>query len=109
LGVARYRLALEKICGHDQREPKVVEALLVPEDADLPDKKGVRVEIQGHTVGYLPADLAKAYRKRLVESGYPGARSICNAKVIVRMHSSIGGNADYLVRLDLPQKRSNGK
>jgi HIRAN domain-containing protein len=109
LGVARYRPALEKICDVDQRDPKTVEALLVPEDANPRDKKAVRVEVQGHTVGYLPTELAEAYRTRLVESGYPGARSICKAKIIVRMHSSLGGHADYSVRLDLPQKRSSGR
>jgi hypothetical protein len=109
MGVARYRPAFEKICGNDQRDPKIVEALLVLEDTESHDKKAVRVEVQGRTVGYLPTDIAEAYRKRLLESGYPGARSICNAKIIVRMHSSIGGNADYALRLDLPQKRSSGK
>jgi hypothetical protein len=44
----------------------------------------------------------------LAESGYPDARSICNAKISVRLHS-VGGDPDYAVRLDLPQKRSNGK
>lgn len=109
LGVARYRSALEKICDVNQRDPKTVEALLVPEDANSRDKNAVRVEVQGHTVGYLPTELAGAYRTRLVQSGYPGARGICKAKIIVRLHSSIGGHADYAVRLDLPQKRSNGK
>jgi hypothetical protein len=107
VGVGRYRSAIEKICGHDQRDPKIVDALLIPEESH--DKKVVRVEIQGLTVGYLLPELAEAYRRRLVESGYPGARSICSAKIIVRLHSSIGGSADYAVRLDLPQKRSNGK
>jgi hypothetical protein len=107
VGVGRYRSALEKICGRDQRDPKIVDALLIPEESH--DKKVVRVEIQGMAVGYLLPELAEAYRRRLLESGYPGARSICNAKIIVRLHSSIGGSADYAVRLDLPQKRSNGK
>ena len=110
LGVSRYRSALEKICDANAREPKTVEALLVPEDANPRDKSAVRVEVQGRTVGYLPAEVAEAYRRRLLESGYPGARSLCKARIIARMHSSLGGpTADYSVRLDLPQKRSNGK
>ena len=107
-GVGRHHAALGRLCGHNQRDdPKIVDALLIPEDSH--NKKVVRVEIQGVTVGYLLPELAEAYRRRLVESGYPGARSICSAKIIVRLHSSIGGSADYAVRLDLPQKRSNGK
>jgi hypothetical protein len=106
LGVSHYRPALEKLCDVDQRDPKTVEAVLVPEDTNARDKNAVRVEIQGRTVGYLPPDLSEAYRKRLAESGYPGARSICKAQLIVRMHSSMGGHADYSVRLDLPRRRS---
>ena len=110
LGVSRYRSALEKICDADAREPKTVDALLVPEDANAKDKSAVRVEVEGRTVGYLPPEIAEAYRRRLVESGYPGARSLCKARIIARMHSSMGGRtADYSVRLDLPQKRSNDK
>ena len=110
LGVARYRNSLEKICDADRREPKTVEALLVPEDANPRDKSAVRVEVEGRTVGYLPAEVAEAYRRRLLESGYPGAHSLCKARIIARMHSSMGGRtADYSVRLDLPQKRSGDK
>ena len=45
LGVSRYRSALEKICDANAREPKTVEALLVPEDANPRDKSAVRVEV----------------------------------------------------------------
>ena len=110
LGVSRYRSALEKICDAGQPDPKTVEALLVPEDANPRDKSAVRVEVEGRTVGYLPTEIAEAYRRRLLESGYPGARSRCKARIIARMHSSMGGRtADYSVRLDLPQKRSNDR
>ena len=105
-GVARFRAALEDICGADQRDDKVVEALLVPEHDAARDRKSVRVEVQGNTVGYLPAKLAEAYRTRMLDGGYPEARSMCNAKISVRLHS-VGGDPEYTVRLDLPQKRSN--
>jgi hypothetical protein len=109
LGVARYQAVLQKLCDAGQVNPKIVEALLVPEENNARDKNAIRVELGGRTVGYLPPELAEAYRRRLAESGYPGARSTCKAKIIVRMHSSIPGNTDYAVRLDLPQKRTNGK
>jgi hypothetical protein len=108
VGVARFRAALEDVCGSDQRDDKVVEALLVPEHDAARDRKSVRVEVEGNTVGYLPANLAEAYRKRLLESGYPEARSVCNAKISIRLHS-VGGDSDFTVRLDLPQKGSTGK
>ena len=106
LGVSHYRPALEKLCDARQPDPRTVDALLVLEDTNPRDKSAVRVEIEGRTVGYLAPELAQAYRRRLVESGYPGARGICKARLVVRMHSSMGGHADYSVRLDLPQKRS---
>ena len=105
-GVARFRAALEDICGADQRNDKIVEALLVPEHDAARDRKSVRVEVEGHTVGYLPARLAEAYRTRMLDGGYPEARSICRAKISIRLHS-VGDDSDYTVRLDLPQKRTN--
>lgn len=102
VGVARFRPALEEICDDTRRDSSTVEAVLVPDDGGR-DRKAVRVDVQGHTVGYLPAGLAEAYRKRLVESGYPNARSICKAKIIVRAQGVSG--SEYAVRLDLPQKQ----
>jgi hypothetical protein len=105
VGVARFRSAIETICGNTQRSTKIVEAVLIPDDGGR-DRKAIRVDVQGLTVGYLPAPLAESYRKRLVDSGYPDARSICNARISVRL-DNIDGDPDYAVRLDLPQKRSN--
>jgi hypothetical protein len=102
VGAARFREAFEKICDDAERVAKIVEAVLVPDDGGR-DRKSIRVDVQGLTVGYLPAPLAESYRKRLVESGYPDARSICNAKISVRLQS-LSGAPDYAVRLDLPQR-----
>ena len=106
VGVGRFVQALEEICGDDRRDAKIVEAVLVPDDGGR-DRKAVRVDVQDLTVGYLPTELAEAYRTRLVQSGYPNARSICKAKIIVRTHGVSG--SDYAVRLDLPQKRSGAQ
>ena len=67
----------------------------------------MRVEVKGRTVGYLAPEFAEVYRKRLVESGYPGARSRCKAKIIPRLHSSFSRGTHYAIHLDLPQKRSS--
>jgi hypothetical protein len=106
-GDARYQPELEKLCDVGQSDPKIVEALLVPADANERDKNAVRVEVKGRTVGYLAPEVAEVYRKRLVESGYPGARSRCKAKIIPRLHSSFGRGTHYGIHLDLPQKRSS--
>ena len=79
----------------------------MPADANERDKNAVRVEIKGRTVGYLPPEFAEVYLNRLVESGYPGARSRCKAKIIPRLHSSFGRGAHYAIHLDLPQKPSS--
>lgn len=111
LGVSRYRSALEKIYGNDDLEPdgKQVEAVLVLEDTKPHDNKAVRVDVQGQTIGYLPGDLAREYRRRLDASGYLGkVRGICKAKISSRLSHSIGG-ADFAVRLDLPPKHASSK
>jgi hypothetical protein len=102
VGVARHRTALERICASLQPEARTVDALLVLEDAGSSDRKMVRIAVQGLTVGYLPAELAEAYRRRLAESGHPEARSVCKARITVRTHGITG--PEYAVRLDLPQK-----
>jgi hypothetical protein len=108
IGVSRYRPALEKIYGNDdlEHDGKQVEAVLVLENTNPHDNKAVRVDVQGRTIGYLPGDLAREYRRRLDEGGYLKVRGICKAKISSRLYRSIGG-ADFTVRLDLPPKRAS--
>jgi hypothetical protein len=68
-----------------------------------PHENAVRVEVQEQTVGYLPPDVARAYRRLLEENAYLNARGICKARITSRMYRSIG--ADYVIRLDLPEKK----
>jgi hypothetical protein len=107
VGVSRYRPALEKIYGNDHREDegKQVEAVLILEENNPQDKNAVRVDIQGQTVGYLPGDLAREYRRRLDEGAYLKVRGVCKARITSRMYRSLG--ADFNVRLDLPAKRAS--
>jgi hypothetical protein len=101
VGTSRYRSALEKIHGDGSpdHEGKEVEAILVLEKTN----QAVRVEVQGHTVGHLPPDLAGEYRRRLVEGGYLNARGACRARITGR-HGAVD-YIDFAVRLDLPPKR----
>ena len=100
LGVSRYRPALQKIYGDASvsGEGKVVQAVLV-----LDGSEAVRVEVDGAIVGHLPAQLAKAYRQRLVDAGHPKARGICKARINARSGMDY---VDYAVRLDLPSRNS---
>jgi hypothetical protein len=82
---------------------KVVDAVLILDNTNPKDKSAVRVDVQGQTVGYLSPDLAKTYRRRLQEGAYLNVRGICKAKITSRMYRSIG--ADYVIRLDLPDKK----
>jgi len=109
VGASRYRATLETIYGKDylDRDSKQVEATLVLDDTNAQDNKAVRVDIQGRAVGHLPRELAREYRQRLVEGGYPNAQGVCKAKIISRVAQV--GNADFTVRLDLPPKGSSGK
>lgn len=104
VGGSRYLSNLEKVYGTDHRDEggKVVDAVLILESSPK-DKNAVRVEVQGQTVGYLPPDVARAYRRRLEEGAYLNARGICKARITSRMYRSIG--ADYVIRLDLPEKK----
>lgn len=104
VGTSRYRSALEKIHrdGSPDHAGKQVEAVLVLEKTN----QAVRVEVQGHTVGHLPLDLADEYRRRLAEGGNLNARGACRARITAR-HSAVD-YVDFAVRLDLPPKRLNG-
>lgn len=111
IGVSRYAPALEKIYGNEQpgTESKQVDAVLILENTHPSDKNAVRVEVQGRTVGYLPGDVAREYRRRLVDGGYIGARGICKAKIAVRLSHGAAASHDFSVRLDLPPKNAPGK
>lgn len=101
VGTSRYRSALERIygAGSPDHAGKEVDAVLVLEKTN----QAVRVEVEGHTVGHLPADLAGEYRRRLAEGGYVNARGACRARITVRYGAV--DHVDFAVRLDLPPKR----
>ena len=101
VGTSRYRSALERIHGDGSPDHagKEVQAVLVLEKTN----QAVRVEVQGHTVGHLPPDLAGEYRRRLADGGYLNARSTCSARITGR-HGAVD-YVDFAVRLDLPPKR----
>lgn len=83
VGESNYQSELEQICGGrtDESQEMIVEAVLIHEDDNPYDKKAIRVDIRGKTVGYLSRENARQYRKKLKEAGYSGITATCFAKV----------------------------
>ncbi len=106
VGESRYQRALEQICGGRTRQSRRLEAVaqLVLETNDPHDARAVRVEIQGHTVGYLDRETARNFRKQLAEAGVTEGSVTCDA-VIVGGWDRGGGDRGYFgVKLDLPTR-----
>lgn len=76
-------------------------AVLVPEDDNEYDKKAVRVDIDGYTVGYLDSEDAKAFRRRLSRNKHPGEASKCKALIRGGYQMRNGPTAFYGVALDI--------
>jgi hypothetical protein len=62
----------------------------------------VRVDVEGHTVGYLPRKLAREYRQRLEEAGHSTLRGMCSAVIRGGWDRGTGDRGNFGVRLDLP-------
>lgn len=83
VGESHYQAVLEYICGGrtDDGADEVVIARLVLEDENPYDTQAVRVEIEGHTVGYLSRSDARLYRERLTVAGQPRIIGQCTARI----------------------------
>lgn len=80
------------------------EAVLVPEPANPHDPNAVRVEIEGHLVGYLPRADAVAYGPAVRTIEERGRAAACEAMIAGR-----GGESSALgVFLRLPKPDSEG-
>ena len=73
-GESHYQEALRSIAGTGDVRHEA-EAHLIPEPENEYDPNAVRVEIDGHKVGYLPRDLAPAWGPRLAELATPASAS----------------------------------
>lgn len=67
VGESHYQAAFERSCGGrtEDGESRDVVAVLVLDDENPYDSDAVRVEVQGHVVGYLSRQDARAYRELL--------------------------------------------
>jgi hypothetical protein len=97
VGESNYQPALRRVCGPGKVRHEC-KAILVLEDDNPHDKKAVRVDINGDTVGYLSREAAREYRKGLKKAGHPELTAECNAIIIGggKGRDSVG------VWLDLP-------
>lgn len=81
-----------------ENNEKLVEAVLVIDDANPYNSQAVRVDIQGQTVAYLKDENAKQFRKKMKEKGPSEIKATCAAKIVYWERES----NNYLVVLDLP-------
>lgn len=104
VGESHYQSELEQICGGRTEEGHklVVEVYLVPEDDNPHDDQAVRVYVRDKTVGYLSREVARSYRKRLAEAGYPGSPATCSAMIIGGWDRGGGDQGHFGVKVDLP-------
>ena len=104
VGESHYQDALEAVCGprSDEGEDRVVEAQLVLEDNNPYDSMAVRIDIQGHAVGYLNRRHAREYREQLTKASYPHANAYCHARIRGGWDRGERGKGFYGVYLDLP-------
>ena len=104
VGESHYQDALERICDGrtDESAEKYVDAALILEDDNRHDRKAVRVDIEGRTVGYLSREFARSYRDRLKQAGHPDLVGICKAVIVGGWDRGKRGRGHFGVRLDLP-------
>lgn len=104
VGESHYQAALAKITGGISRDGCDYETIasIVLENDNPHDSQAVRVDIEGHTVGYFAREDARAYRKRLAETGHPSSIGTCKAVIRGGWDRGNGDEGMFGVKLDLP-------
>jgi len=97
-GESHYQEALRAIAGPGEVRMDT-EAHLIPEPENDYDPNAVRVEIDGHKVGYLPRDLAPAWGPRLAELADRRRVGGCEAAIVGGADTALG----VFLRLPDPQ------
>jgi hypothetical protein len=104
VGESNYQVALETVCGGRTEEGergRFVEATLVPDDENPYDPNAVRVDVDGHTVGYIKAEGAVHYRQEFLRQFKQLRPATCNA--VIRGGWMRGSGGSYGIWLDLPK------
>lgn len=103
VGESHYQPALKALAAGRQRDYEAVSvrAVLIPESDNPHDKNAVRVEIEGHKVGYLSRADAKRYRA-LVKKGYEMVPAECAAAITGGFVMDNGQQASFGVIVCIP-------
>lgn len=103
VGESFYQNTLQRLAGEHNNEAARVctTATLVPENDNKHDDKAVRVDIEGHTVGYLQRDEARSFRRRLGAKKLGASITSCGARIMGGFTDKHGKKASYGVRLDI--------
>lgn len=103
VGESKYQKQLNKICGGRTEDGHWLEknAYLVLEDENPHDKKAVRVDIDGHTVGYFDRRTARGFRKLVSASDSDDRRFCCPAVIVGGWDRGNGETGYFGVKLDL--------
>ncbi len=101
-GESHYQDALRSIAGPGEVRHDT-EAHLIPEPENDYDPNAVRVEIDGHKVGYLPRDLAPAWGPRLAELATRKRVGACEATIVGGADTALG----VFLRLPDPARPSS--
>jgi hypothetical protein len=105
VGESHYQNALNSICGGKIPDGHnlIVHAELIHEDNNPYDRQAIRIDIHGMTVGYFSKKLAREYRQRITEAGYPGVTAVCDAMIVGGWKRGENDEGHYGVKLDLPE------
>jgi hypothetical protein len=103
VGASRRQTELELICGGRDEHGVEHECLaeLIPEPNNPHDRNAIRVEIDGHHVGYLSRENAVQLRAELRKGKVQGMRLTCDALIVGGWDRGDGDQGHFGVRLDL--------
>jgi hypothetical protein len=106
VGESHYLTNFEKICGTRRAAGAnlKVRARLILEDENPHDVMAVRISVDGYPVGYLPSDVARDFRKAVIDgdlSEYPIFE--CAASIVGGWDKGNDNLGHYAIKLDLPQ------
>ena len=104
VGESDYQAHLKSICGGNLKQGSLKRAIaeLHYEDKNPLDGEAIRVDVSGKTVGYLPIEEARLYRKKIKKTGYDEITVSCNAIIFGEKKEGFFGRAAIGVWLDLP-------
>lgn len=100
VGESNYQAELESFVGRSEDGAEfMIDAWLVPEPDNRHDRKAIRVDIMGRTVGYIPRDATSYYH-----AGLKGGRGRCRAMIVGGWDRGSRGKGSFGVKLDVKSR-----